>query len=61
MTKESVTIKNGYDSKYDKYMLSMKRDGDDTWITSYFPKDQYSDFAKMMLRLIETTEEGKKD
>ena len=56
MTKESVTIRNGYDSKYDKYILEMKRDGDDTWITSYFSKDEYTDFAKMMLRLIEKNE-----
>jgi hypothetical protein len=56
----SVTIRNGYDSKYDKYMISMKRDGDDTWITSYFSKDQYNHFAKMMLRLIETHKANKK-
>jgi hypothetical protein len=53
-----VSIKNGYDSEYDKYFLEMELKGtDDNKIRMHFSENSYEDFAKMMLRLIETTNE----
>ena len=51
--KRYFTIKTGYESEFDKYILELDDNGQIG--KAYFSKEDYCDFAKSMIALTRTT------